>query len=122
MKIIDMLILISNKEFDKVPKRFMYLDDEYYFDNETNEYYSIESMFFLKALIKPCLAILNDEVEIIEGPKPKKTSDIEEIDTKLDNKIFTIQGYIGTPEKALDWNFDILKDKLNEVIRKVNKK
>ena len=61
---------------------------------------------------------LNQKVEILEEDKHI----IEKIDTTLENTLFTMECYTGIPEQALDWNFKILKDKLNEVIDYINKK
>lgn len=61
---------------------------------------------------------LNDQVKILEEDKPI----IEKIDTTTENTLFTMECYTGIPEKAQDWNFKVLKNKLNEVIDYINRK
>ena len=64
------------------------------------------------------IIFLNDKVKILEEDKPI----IEKIDTTTENTLFTMECYTGIPEKAQDWNFNVLKDKLNEVIDCINRK
>ena len=60
---------------------------------------------------------LNEKIEILEEDKPI----IEKLDTTSENTLFTMECFTGIPEKAQDWNFNVLKDKLNEVIDYINK-
>ena len=61
--------------------------------------------------------LLSDhDFEILED----KTEEIEEVDTTTENTLFTMECFIGIPEKAQDWNFNILKDKINELVRAYN--
>lgn len=62
--------------------------------------------------------VLNIKVEVLEEDKPI----IEKIDTTTENTLFTMECYTGIPEKAQDWNFNVLKNKLNEVIEFLNRK
>lgn len=52
----------------------------------------------------------------------KDKSIIEKLDTTSENTLFTMECFTGIPEKAQDWNFNVLKDKLNEVIDYINRK
>lgn len=61
---------------------------------------------------------LNDKVEILEEDK----SIIEKLETTAENTLFTMECYTGIPEKAQDWNFNVLKDKINEIIEYINRK
>lgn len=63
--------------------------------------------------------ILNQNFEILENKE--EIEKIEEIGTTTRNTLFTMECYTGIPEKAQDWNFNILKEKINELIREVNK-
>ena len=58
----------------------------------------------------------DNKFEIIEEDK-----DIEELDTNTENTLFKMECYIGIPEQAEDWNFTILKSKVNELVEEVNK-
>ena len=60
---------------------------------------------------------LNVYFEILEYT----TEEIEELDTTAENTLFTMEYYTGIPEKAQDWNFNILKNKIIEITRTVNK-
>ena len=55
---------------------------------------------------------IDGSVEILEEDKHI----IEKIDTTLENTLFTMECYTGIPEQALDWNFTILKNVINEII------
>ena len=43
--------------------------------------------------------------------------DIEEINNSADNTLFVMECYTGIPEKAQDWNFNILENKINQLIK-----
>lgn len=61
-------------------------------------------------------SFLNTYFEILENDTEK----IKEIDTQPGNTLFTMECCVGSTEKAQDWNFRILKDKINELVRAVN--
>lgn len=62
-------------------------------------------------------SFLNTYFEILENDTEK----IKEINTQPGNTLFTMKCYDGPTEQAEDWNFKILKDKINELVRAVNK-
>ena len=64
------------------------------------------------------IALLNEKVEILEEDKPI----IEKIDTTSENTLFTMECFTGIPEQAQDWNFNVLKNKINEIIDYINRK
>ena len=108
----------------KAPKMIKYKDNNYIFTGY--DYHciltDIEKGFVEYRLIKNYIhdlqSILNEKVEILEEDK----SMIEKIDTTSENTLFTMECFTGIPEKAQDWNFNVLKDKLNEVIEFLNRK
>ena len=71
-------------------------------------------------------SIINEEkieylkIEPMEDEEDKPI--IEKLDTTSENTLFTMECFTGIPEKAQDWNFNILKDKLNEIIEFLNDK
>lgn len=67
--------------------------------------------------IMPLCSMLSYHFEILEDT----TEEIEELDTTAENTLFTMECYTGIPEKAQDWNFNILKNKIIEITRTVNK-
>ena len=112
--IYELLGLIKN---GKAPKKIKYDDIEYKYGN--GYYYRVENeipkIFTNDYSIFLCL---NDQVEILEENKPI----IEKIDMTTENTLFTMECFTGIPEKAQDWNFNILKNTLNQVIDYINKK
>lgn len=108
----------------KAPKMIKYKGNNYMFTGY--DYHciltNIEKGFveyrLIKNYIQDLQSILNEKVEILEEDKPI----IEKIDTTTENTLFTMECYTGIPEQAQDWNFNVLKDKLNEVIDCINRK
>ena len=94
MKVIDLLNLMVIGE--DLPKKIRYEDEEYYLTSDEETYIGCisHSAIGRRHCLEQCLT---DEVEIIEEDKP-----IEELGVD-------------------DWELHKQKDKLNEVIRKVNK-
>ena len=93
MKVIDLLNLMVIGE--DLPKKIRYEDEEYYLTSDEETYIGCisHSAIGRRHCLEQCLT---DEVEIIEEDKP-----IEELGVD-------------------DWELHKQKDKLNEVIRKVN--
>ena len=60
------------------------------------------------------------KIEPMEDEEDKPI--IEKIDTTTENTLFIMECFTGIPEKGQDWNFNVLKDKLNEVIDYINRK
>ena len=94
MKVIDLLNLMVIGE--DLPKKIRYEDEEYYLTSDEETYIGCisHSAIGRRHCLEQCLT---DEIEIIEEDKP-----IEELGVD-------------------DWELHKQKDKLNEVIRKVNK-
>ena len=108
----------------KAPKKIIYNDNVYEFTDYDYRCIvtEIEKGFVEYWLIgnynQDLRHLLNDKVEILEEDK----SIIEKIDTTSENTLFTMECFTGIPEKAQDWNFNVLKNKLNEVIDYLNRK
>ena len=118
--IYELLGLIKD---EKAPKKIKYNNRTYEFKEiEEGTGYVYESgivKFWLSNEIEFDISrCLNEKVEILEEDKPI----IEKIDTTIENTLFTMECFTGIPEKAQDWNFNVLKDKLNEVIEFLNDK
>lgn len=101
----------------KAPKKIKILDDFYEYD-KYNEFYYNEEGYSLYRLFYEEGNALDIEVKILEEDKPI----IEKIDTTTENTLFTMECYTGIPEQAQDWNFKVLKNKLNEVIDYINRR
>lgn len=123
-KTISVYELLGLIKDEKAPKMIKYKDNNYIFTgyNYHCVLTDIEKGFVEYWLIgnynQDLQSILNEKVEILEEDKHI----IEKIDTTTENTLFTMECYTGIPEKAQDWNFIVLKDKLNEVIDYINRK
>lgn len=116
ISVYDLLGLIKD---GKAPKKIIYQGNYLEFDGEDYKYYKGAETLSEDSLVKYiAVGNLNDTVEILEEDKPI----IEKIDTTSENTLFTMECFTGIPEKAQDWNFNILKDKLNEIIDYINTK
>ena len=103
----------------KAPKKIIYQGNYLEFDGEDYKYYKGAETLSEDSLVKYiAVGNLNDTVEILQEDKPI----IEKIDTTTENTLFTMECYTGIPEQAQDWNFKVLKNKLNEVIDYLNRK
>lgn len=94
IKIIDLYILIANKEFDKLPKKIKYEDDIYYWHEEDFDYFTDDKHNFKVYLFNNHTNfILNDTVEILEEEKQETKS--------ITKKDFETLGYAcGEIQKA----------------------
>ena len=118
--IYELLGLIKD---DKAPKMIKYNNRTYEFkeivEGTGYVYESGTVKFWLSNEIEFDISrCLNEKVEILEEDKPI----IEKIDTTTENTLFTMECYTGIPEKAQDWNFNILKNTLNQIIDYINRK
>lgn len=116
-KIITVYELLGLIKDGNAPKKikhkgdtYIYAGDDYSINDNREDWLITKYNYFLTDF-------LNEEVEILEENKPI----IEKIDTTTENTLFTMECFTGIPEKAQDWNFNILKDKLNEVIDYINR-
>lgn len=121
-KIISVYELLGLIKDFKAPNRIKYDYEIWEYDLQENDYIKEKGNCSLFRDYFPnnlnFLDCLKDKIEILEEDKPI----IEKIDTTTENTLFTMECYTGIPEKAQDWNFNILKDKLNQVIDYINKK
>lgn len=108
----------------KAPKMIKYKDNNYIFTGYDYRCIltDIEKGFVEYWLIgnynQELNFLLNEKIKILEEDKPI----IEKIDTTTENTLFTMECFTGIPEKAQDWNFNILKNTLNQIIDYINKK
>ena len=103
----------------KAPKKIEYQGNILEFDGKDYKFYKNADVLSEDSLVKYiAVGNLKDKVEILEENKPI----IEKIDTTTENTLFTMECYTGIPEKAQDWNFNILKNTLNQIIDYINRK
>ena len=112
---IDIYTLLGLIKDGKAPKKIKYKNNIYEYDGETQNYCSPINMIWDFLIGKDIIALLNDEVEIIE--KPKKIEKIEIYEDEdghyfLNNRYNKI--YIRCDET------DFMADKFNELIDEIN--
>lgn len=113
IRVIDLLNKIANNE--ELPKKIKYKNNIYEYDGETQNYCSPINMIWDFLIGKDIVALLNDEVEIIEEPKKIEKIEIyEDLDGHyfLNNRDKKI--YIRCDE------IDFMVDKFNELIDEIN--
>ena len=115
--IISVYELLGLIKDGKAPKKIKIFEDMIYEYNEEENFYYLNG-FSLYRMFYDLGNALDEKVEILEEDK----SIIEKIDTTSENTLFTMECFTGIPEEAQDWNFNILKDKLNEIIEFLNNK
>lgn len=112
MKIIDLLNKISNGE--KVPKKIKYDDEYFVFNEEWHTYlccdHDLTPLFDRCNMLKA--NFLNEEVEILEDT----TEEIEEL-----NYYTVISTSYNRFQKHVDEEFKKRAQKINELVRAVNK-
>lgn len=113
ISVYELLGLIKD---DKAPNSIIYKREYFKYSKENRDY--IGENKYLFSDFADLISILNEKVEILEEDKPI----IEKIDTTTENTLFTMECFTGIPEKAQDWNFNILKNTLNQIIDYINKK
>lgn len=118
-KIISVYELLGLIKDGKAPKKIIYQGNYLEFDGEDYKYYKGAETLSEDSLVKYiAVGNLNDTVEILQEDKPI----IEKLDTTSENTLFTMECFTGIPEKAQDWNFNVLKNKLNQIIDYINRK
>lgn len=85
----------------------------YVFKNKELKHKVSNVTIFNRYLLK---SFLNTYFEILENDTEK----IKEIGTNSKNILLTMKNSDEFTEKAQNWNFRILKDKINELVRAVN--
>lgn len=108
MKIIDLLNKIANGE--EVPKKIKFQDDEFNYQNEID--YVCGTRYLFEEFVRITPEDLNKEIEIIENKKIKKIKSL--------NNVGSCQDLIELKIKQ-QLNNHALKDKINEIIDKINK-
>mgnify|MGYP001623855726 CR=1 FL=1 len=106
---------------DNKPNKIRYDSHFWNLKKEFNDYFDGEKYLIadgFDVFFDNAKEFLNDKVEILEEDK----SMIEKIDTTTENTLFTMECYTGIPEQAQDWNFNVLKNKINEIIDYINRK
>lgn len=112
---IDIYTLLGLVKDGKAPKKIKYKNNIYEYDGETQNYCSPINMIWDFLIGKDIVALLDDEVEIIEYPKKIEKIEIyEDLDGHyfLNNRDKKI--YIGCDE------IDFMVDKFNELIDEIN--
>lgn len=112
VKGIELMQMIAEGKIDK-KTRLIFDEESYEFNGDDIIDDIYRSSIFTIYSIKE---ILNMNFEILEND----TEEIKKIGTNTGNTLFTMECFVGSTEKALDWNFNILKDKINELVRAVN--
>jgi len=109
VKGIEIMQMIAEGKIDK-KTRLIFDEESYEFngDDIVDDIYR-SSIFTIYSIEE----ILNMDFEILEND----TEEIKEIGT---NSLLTIKYSDEFTEKAQNWNFKILKNKINELIRAVN--
>lgn len=116
IKIIDLLCLISNGE--ELPKEIKYKDYIFSWDNIDEDYYCEEYGNLFEYLFSkfPTNNILNIEVEILDDEEDK------DIPLIPDDELYELQeeNIMLTDEYRIDYNFKVLKEKINQVVKEFN--
>ena len=110
IRVIDLLNKIAKGE--EVPKKIKYKNNIYEYDGETQNYCSPINMIWDFLIGKDIVALLNDEVEIIEEDKK-----IEKISW---GEKESLAMYFTTSEEILARRTEKLKSSLNELIDEIN--
>ena len=107
--IYDLVLLIKS---NKAPKKIFYNGSEYRFCKNIGDYrkFGMGHCLIMKDVLE------NDTVEILPEEN-YEWEDIEEINSNADNTLFVMECYTGIPEKAQDWNFNILEKEINQLIK-----
>ena len=112
---IDIYTLLGLIKDGKAPKKIKYKNNIYEYDGETQNYCSPINMIWDFLIGKDIVALLDDEVEIIEYPKKIEKIEIYEDEeghyflNKQDRKV-----YVNCDE------MDFMADKFNELIDEIN--
>lgn len=112
---ITMYELLRLVKDGKAPKKIKYKNNIYEYDGETQNYCSPINMVWDFLIGKDIVALLDDEVEIIEYPKKIEKIEIYEDEdghyflNKQDRKV-----YVNCDE------MDFMVDKFNELIDEIN--
>lgn len=129
IKIIDLLCLISNGE--ELPKKIKYGATEYEFsgyDTASKNYKcEYEGGFYSDLFSDIDGSCLNDEAEILDDEEDKDIPLIPDDELWIINKgkgISEVNGtkYGADKDTALNYNFKVLKEKINQIVEELNKR
>ena len=112
---IDIYTLLGLVKDGKAPKKIKYKNNIYEYDGETQNYCSPINMIWNFLIGEDIVALLDDEVEIIE--KPKKIEKIEKYED-LDGHYFLNNRYNKIYIRCDETDF--MADKFNELIDEIN--
>lgn len=112
MKIIEIFNKIANGE--EVPKKIMFVGNEYRYDNIDNTYRNIIGNTNIGEMHN-LEFYLNDEVEILDDEEDKDIPLIPD-----DELIILKQSKTVDMQYAIDFNFKVLKEKINQVVEEFN--
>lgn len=118
IKIIDLLCLISNGE--EVPKKIIYRNVPMIYDNGTEDYIPHQTdKFYGNDLFhylfeEETKIFLNDEVEILDDEEDK------DIPLIPDDELNIMTGFGVKKNDKLNYNFKVLKEKINQVVKEFN--
>ncbi len=117
IKIIDLLNKIANGE--EVPEKIKYYDNIFRKCDIGDDYFNDASYDWLfKDIFDP--SIINDEVKILEDEEDK------DIPLIPDDELYEISKYnpldIKPNDEKMDYNFKVLKEKINQVVEEFNRR
>ena len=114
MKIIDLFNKIANGK--KVPKKIKYDDEYFVFNEEWHTYlccdHDLTPLFDRCNMLKA--NFLNEEVEILEDT----TEEIQTVDFLHKTTDYSDYCYA---KNGIDYNFELIQNKINGLVRAVNK-
>ena len=116
-KIITIYELMGLIKDGKAPYEIIYQGEKYFIDSLENFYRAMDTTPLFKRIFDNYndYDALQEKVEIIKENDEWK--DIEEIDNSVDDTLLNIECFTEIHEKAQDWNFSILKMKINQLIK-----
>lgn len=121
VKGIELMQMIAEGKIDK--KTRLIFDEEIFQFDESDivdeSYRSIFSIYDIEKILRMDFEIL-DISKLADLASGALENDIEEIKEIGTNSLFTIKYSDEFTEKAQNWNFRILKNKINELVRAVN--
>lgn len=103
---------------ENIPQRIKFENKIYFWDGDRYLTEDKPEKNLLEGIVTE--VCLHDKVKILDEENDE-FEDIEEIGTNTNDELFTMQSYVGIPERAQDWNFDVLKEKINQLIRNQKK-
>lgn len=112
--IIQLLNKIAYNE--EMPKKIMFVGNEYRYDNIDNTYRNIIGNTNIGEMHN-LEFYLNDEVEILDDEEDKDIPLIPD-----DELIVLNQDKKVDISNAIDYNFKVLKEKINQVVEELNKR